>query len=272
SLDMQSLHAGTDAILGFAVTVSPLATQRQDETELADSEQKFRMLVQGVTDYAIYMIDPRGYITNWNLGGERIKGYRAEEVIGGHFSQFYMPEDRAAGIPGRALEIAAREGRYEGEGWRIRKDGTRFWAGVIIDRILDPDGKLVGFAKITRDMTEKRRAEEALEQARAALAQAQKMEAVGQLTGGVAHDFNNLLTVITNSLDLLETRLRPDPKTRRIIDSAPRAAARGARLTEPLQAFPRGHTLPPGIDHGHALVARFDAVRRRPCPEQTAAE
>jgi PAS domain S-box-containing protein len=211
SLEIECLRAGTGVIAGFAVTVGDLATRRQDETELADSEQKFRMLVQGVTDYAIYMIDPRGYITNWNLGGERIKGYRAEEVIGGHFSQFYMPEDRAAGIPARALEIAAREGRYEGEGWRIRKDGTRFWAGVVIDRILDADGKLVGFAKITRDMTEKRRAEEALEQARAALAQAQKMEAVGQLTGGVAHDFNNLLTVITNSLDLLEARLRLNP-------------------------------------------------------------
>ncbi|OLE33646.1 MAG: hybrid sensor histidine kinase/response regulator [Alphaproteobacteria bacterium 13_1_20CM_3_64_12] len=267
SLEIQSLRAGTDVIAGFAVTVGHLATRRPDETELADGEQKFRMLVQGVTDYAIYMIDPRGYITNWNLGGERIKGYRAEEVIGGHFSQFYMPEDRAAGIPARALEIAAREGRYEGEGWRIRKDGTRFWAGVIIDRILDPDGKLVGFAKITRDMTEKRRAEEALEQARAALAQAQKMEAVGQLTGGVAHDFNNLLTVITNSLDLLETRLRPDPQTRRIIDSAQRAAERGARLTEQLLAFSRRQPLRPEINNINALIEGFEAVLRRACPE-----
>src|SRR5436190_7857446 len=267
SLDIQSLRAGTDAILGFAVTIGDLATQRQNETELADGEQKFRMLVQGVTDYAIYMIDPRGYITNWNLGGERIKGYRAEEVIGGHFSQFYMPEDRAAGIPARALEIAAREGRYEGEGWRIRKDGTRFWAGVVIDRILDPDGKLVGFAKITRDMTEKRRAEEALEQARAALAQAQKMEAVGQLTGGVAHDFNNLLTVITNSLDLLEARLRPDPQTTRIIDSAQRAAERGARLTGQLLAFARRQPLRPEIHNINALIEGFEAVLRRACPE-----
>src|SRR5438105_7283935 len=267
SLDIQSLRAGTDAIAGFAVTIGDLATRRPDETELADSEQKFRMLVQGVTDYAIYMIDPRGYITNWNLGGERIKGYRAEEVIGGHFSQFYMAEDRAAGIPGRALEIAAREGRYEGEGWRIRKDGTRFWAGVIIDRILDPDGKLVGFAKITRDLTEKRRAEEALEQARAALAQAQKMEAVGQLTGGVAHDFNNLLTVITNSLDLLETRLRPDPQTKRIIDSAQRAAERGARLTQQLLAFSRRQPLRPEVHNINALIEGFEAVLRRACPE-----
>ena len=259
SLDIQSLR-GTDAILGFAVTVGHLATQRQDETELADSEQKFRMLVQGVTDYAIYMIDPRGYITNWNLGGERIKGYRAEEVIGGHFSQFYMPEDRAAGIPARALEIAASEGRYEGEGWRIRKDGTRFWAGVVIDRILDPDGKLVGFAKITRDMTEKRRAEEALEQARAALAQAQKMEAVGQLTGGVAHDFNNLLTVITNSLDLLETRLRPDAQTRRIIDSAQRAAERGATPDRAVAGFFAAPALAPR-DQQHQCPDRAGSKR-----------
>jgi PAS domain S-box-containing protein len=267
SLEIECLRAGTDVIAGFAVAVGDPATRRPDETELADSEQKFRMLVQGVTDYAIYMIDPRGYITNWNLGGERIKGYRAEEVIGGHFSQFYMPEDRAAGIPARALEIAAKEGRYEGEGWRIRKDGTRFWAGVVIDRILDTDGKLVGFAKITRDMTEKRRAEEALEQARAALAQAQKMEAVGQLTGGVAHDFNNLLTVITNSLDLLEARLRPNPQTKRIIDSAQRAAERGARLTGQLLAFARRQPLRPEIHNINALIEGFEAVLRRACPE-----
>src|SRR5205823_12686558 len=176
SLDIQSLRAGTDAILGFAVTIGDLATQRQNETELADGEQKFRMLVQGVTDYAIYMIDPRGYITNWNLGGERIKGYTAEEIVGQHFSKFYSAEDREAGIPARALAIAAKEGRYEGEGWRVRKDGSRFWASAVIDRILDAEGKLIGFAKVTRDMTEKRRAEEALDQARAALAQAQKME------------------------------------------------------------------------------------------------
>src|SRR5437764_10245453 len=267
SLEIHSLRAGTDVIAGFAVTLGRLATRRPDETELADGEQKFRLLVQGVTDYAIYMIDPQGYITNWNLGGERIKGYTAEEVVGQHFSKFYTAEDRAAGIPARALEIAAKEGRYEGEGWRVRKDGTRFWAGVVIDRILDADGRLVGFAKITRDMTEKRRAEEALEQARAALAQAQKMEAVGQLTGGVAHDFNNLLTVITNSLDLLETRLRPDPQTKRIIDSAQRAAERGARLTEQLLAFSRRQPLRPEINNINALIEGFEAVLRRACPE-----
>src|SRR5205085_8562596 len=138
-----------------------------------------------------------------NLGGERIKGYRAEEIIGRHVSRFYTEDDRAKGEPQRGLAIAAREGRYESEGWRVRKDGSRFWANAVIDAIRDPEGKLVGFAKITRDLTEKKAAEEALEQTRAVLVQSQKMEAIGQLTGGVAHDFNNLLTVIANALDLL---------------------------------------------------------------------
>jgi len=266
-LKVEPVRAEKRGMQGFAVTIGDISGQRQNETALAESEQKFRMLLQGVIDYAIYMIDPQGYITNWNPGGERIKGYRADEIVGLHFSQFYTPEDRAAGTPALALAIAARDGRYEGEGWRVRKDGTRFWASVVIDRILDSEGQLLGFAKVTRDMTEKRRAEEALEQARTALAQAQKMEAVGQLTGGVAHDFNNLLTVITNSLDLLEGRVRPDPHTRRIIDSAQRAAERGARLTEQLLAFSRRQPLQPEIHNINALIEGFEAVLRRACPE-----
>jgi PAS domain S-box-containing protein len=259
---------GTEGIIeGFAATIGDPAGQQQNETALAESEQKFRMLVQGVIDYAIYMIDTQGYITNWNLGGERIKGYAAGEIVGQHFSQFYTAEDRAAGTPARALAIAAKEGRYEGEGWRVRKDGSRFWASVVIDRILDSDGKLLGFAKVTRDMTEKRRAEDALEHARATLAQAQKMEAVGQLTGGVAHDFNNLLTVITNSLDLLESRVRSDAQTRRIIDSAQRAAERGAWLTVQLLAFSRRQPLRPEIHNINAVIEGFEAVLRRACPE-----
>jgi PAS domain S-box-containing protein len=266
-LVVEPVRAAAGGTEGFAATVADLVAQQQSDTAVAESEHKFRMLVQGVTDYAIYMIDPQGYITNWNLGGERIKGYTAEEIVGRHFSQFYTAEDRAAGIPSRALAIAAEEGRYEGEGWRVRKDGSRFWASVVIDRILDSEGKLLGFAKITRDMTEKQHAQEALEQARAALAQAQKMEAVGQLTGGVAHDFNNLLTVITNSLDLLESRVRGDAQTRRIIDSAQRAAERGARLTEQLLAFSRRQPLRPEIHNINGLIEGFEAVLRRACPE-----
>ena len=243
------------------------ASELHSATALADSERQFRMLVQGVSDYAIYMLDPEGRITNWNLGGERIKGYSADEVIGRHFGMFYTPEDRAASVPARALATAAREGRCESESWRVRKDGTRFWANVVVDRILGQDGKVIGFAKVTRDLTEKKRAEEELEQARAALAQSQKMEAVGRLTGGVAHDFNNLLTVIANGLDLLAGPLRDEAQKRRIIDSAQRAAERGARLTQQLLAFSRRQPLRPEIHDLNRLIGEFEAVLRRACPE-----
>ena len=130
-------------------------------SELADSERRFRLLVEGVSDYAIYMLDPEGIITNWNAGAERIKGYSAGDIIGQHFSIFYTPEDRAAGLPFDSLETARREKRVEAEGWRVRKDGTRFLASVVIDAIY-ADGGLIGFAKITRDVTERHAADVAL--------------------------------------------------------------------------------------------------------------
>src|SRR5262249_20639727 len=149
---------------------------------LLEVERRFRILVQGVTDYAIYMLDPEGRVTNWNVGAERIKGYAPHEIVGEHFSRFYTREDREAGVPDRALETARETGRYESEGWRVRKDGSRFWASVVIDAIRDEDGKLIGFAKITRDMTEKRDAQLRLEESREQLFRSQKMEALGQLT------------------------------------------------------------------------------------------
>ena len=149
--------------------------------------------MQGVTDYAIYMLDPEGRITHWNLGAQRIKGYLPAEIIGEHFSRFYTEEDRANGEPELALQTAAREGKFEKEGWRVRKDGSRFLANVVIDRICDQSGNIIGYAKITRDVTDVKETQRALEQAREAFFQSQKMEAIGQLTGGIAHDFNNLL-------------------------------------------------------------------------------
>lgn len=254
-------------LIAFAKVTRDMSKQVSAQSALHQSEERFRILVQGVSDYAIYMLDPEGNITNWNVGGERIKGYSASEVVGKHFSLFYPEEDQARGEPARTLSIAAREGRFEGEGWRVRRDGSRLWASVVVDRILDEQGRLVGFAKVTRDITEKKRTAEELEKTRAVLAQSQKMEAIGQLTGGVAHDFNNLLTVIINSLDMLAGPMRDEAQKRRIIDSAQRAAERGAKLTQQLLAFSRRQPLRPEIHSINGLIGGFEAVLRRACPE-----
>jgi len=213
-----------------------------EESQLADQEQ-FRLLVQGVTDYAIYLLSPAGKISSWNLGAQRIKGFAAEEVIGTHFSRFYTPEDRAAGEPMRALATAEREGRFEKEGVRVRKDGTSFWANIVIDAVRGDDGQLIGFAKVTRDITPQIEARRALELARESLFHAQKMDAIGQLTGGVAHDFNNLLTAIMGSLELLRKRLPDDPKAHSLLDNALLGAQRGAALTQRMLAFARRQDL-----------------------------
>lgn len=331
--------------------------------QLRKSEHRFRSLVDGVTDYAIYMLDPGGVVTNWNSGAERIKGYTADEIIGQHFSRFYTAEDQADGLPARALSMAAREGRYESEGWRVRKNGERFLANAVIDAIYD-HGKIIGFAKVTRDISERKKAERALHEsermargiidtaldafvqmdeagtirewntqaekifgwprhdavgrsfaelivspsqraghrralerlfrsgggavagtrlqlealrrdggpiavemavtafrrgdgmvfnafirdltdkiaAESQLRQAQKMEAIGQLTGGIAHDFNNLLAAILPSLELAKARTQ-DARVSKYLDNAARAADRGADLTRQLLSFARKQDL-----------------------------
>lgn len=204
---------------------------------------RYRLLVEAVTDYAIFMLDPNGIITSWNPGAQRFKGYTAEEIIGHHFSRFYPQPDRDDGLPARALETARREGKFESEGWRVRKDGTQFWAYVIIDPIRSPDGTVVGYAKITRDLTERRKSQLNLEQTREALLQSQKMEAIGQLTGGIAHDFNNLLMAVMGSLELMRKRLPDDPKLHALLENAMQGARRGSTLTQRMLAFARRQDL-----------------------------
>ena len=231
-------------IIGYAKITRDLTERREAEEELRRSEELFRRLVEGVTDYAIYMLDPAGIVSNWNAGAQRIKGYGPDEIVGQHFSIFYTEEDRSRGEPARSLAIAEREGRFEAEAWRQRRDGSRFWANVVIDAIRDPAGGLVGFAKITRDITERREAQLALERTREALAHSQKIEAIGKLTGGVAHDFNNLLTVVLGSLDLLRRYLPgDDPRITRLLDNALQGAQRGASLTQRMLAFARRQEL-----------------------------
>ena len=214
----------------------------------------YRMLIDSIADYAIYMLDADGYVASWNPGAQRFKGYTAAEILGQHFSRFYTDEDRADGLPARALRTAITEGRFEHEGWRVRKDGSRFWAHVIIDPIHGDDGSIIGFAKVTRDLTERREAAQALAQAREELMQVQKMEAIGRLTGGVAHDFNNLLMAITGSLELLRKRVPPDPRLLSLIDNAMQGAQRGASLTQRMLAFARRQELKPDCVDIAALV------------------
>jgi PAS domain S-box-containing protein len=227
--------------------------------KLEESDRRFRILVDGVTDYAIYMLDLEGRITNWNAGAERIKGYTTSEILGRHLSTFYTEADRDAGLPDRILETARRLGKVEAEGLRVRKDGSEFWASVIIAAIHDDEGRHIGFAKITRDLTEKRAVEEQLRQS-------QKMEAVGQLTGGIAHDFNNLLTIITGNMDIASRALDSEDgaaRAKRAMGNAMKGAERAAALTQRLLAFARRQPLSPKpLDLDKVVSGMSDLLNR----------
>jgi PAS domain S-box-containing protein len=236
------------------------SSQGANILRIGSSDQLVRLL-EGIRDCAIFMIDPSGVVATWNPGAERIKGYTAEEIVGRHFSTFYSAEDRNRQLPATALSIAAATGKFEGEGWRVRKDGTKFWASVLIDALRDESGELIGFAKVTRDMTERRLMQEQLHQS-------QKMEAIGQLTGGVAHDFNNLLTVILGNLDILQQQLPAEQmRWRRCVDQALRASERAASLTQQLLAFARRQPLKPKPVDVNLLVSRWTEMVRRTLPE-----
>lgn len=230
-----------------------------------ENAQAFRRLVESVVDYAIYMLDTEGRVATWNAGAERIKGFAAEEIVGEHFSRFYTEEDQAKGEPAAVLALATAEGRYETEAWRVRKDGSRFWCSIIIDPIRNDDGVLIGFAKVTRDISDRREAEQALERARQALFQAQKMDAVGQLTGGIAHDFNNMLAGVIGGLELLKRKLDAGQldKAERYLDAAMTSAKRAAALTARLLAFGRRQALDVRpVDVNRVMASMADLLRR----------
>ena len=239
------------------------------QNRLEDTERRFRLLVESVTDYAIYMLDARGHVVNWNAGAERIKGYARDEIIGHHFSMFYTTDERSKEVPARALAIAAASGKYEAEGWRLRKDGSTFWAGVVINAIRSPENELLGFAKITRDLTERRAADERARQA-------QKMEGIGQLTGGIAHDFNNLLTIIIGNLETLQRNLDAAPlpveRLKRSADNAMRGSRRAESLTQRLLAFSRQTPLAPKPINIARLVGGLSELLRRTLGEQVTVE
>jgi PAS domain S-box-containing protein len=234
---------------------------------LDETERELRLLVDGVTDHAIFMLDPAGRVTSWNAGAERIFGYRPQDIIGRHFSAFYTDDARRDGVPGQALELAAKDGRYENEALHLRRDGSRFWASLVVNAIHDADGRLIGFAKITRDVTDVREAQERLRVTREQLLHSQKMDAVGQLTGGVAHDFNNLLTVIIGNLETAQRTLEKwsegaQERLRRSVRNALTGAQRAATLTQRLLAFARRQPLAPKrIEVNKLLPAVEELIR-----------
>jgi PAS domain S-box-containing protein len=238
-----ALLTATLLVISFIRTI---ARMHRSVVERQENEQQFRALIDGAADHGLYTLDAQGVITSWNAGAQRLKGYAASEIVGEHYSRFFTEEDRQAGIPQTALEVAARKMKLETEGWRVRRDGSRFYASAVITALRDPSGKVIGFSKITRDITERIQQAEALEQAHAALAQAQKMESLGQLTGGLAHDFNNILHVIQNAVEVVRVRLAElDPESLRYLDMARRSTERAAGVTQRLLAFARRQPLDP---------------------------
>jgi len=238
------------------------------------AERQLKLLVEGVTDYAIYMLDTNGLVTTWNAGAERIKGYSADEIIGRPFETFFTEEDRAAGVPNRLLSSARVTGRYESEGLRLRKDGSRFQAHAVLNALYDKRGEVIGFAKITRDITTRFEAERKLHQVQHQLVQSRKMESLGQLTGGMAHDFNNALAIIVSALQLAERSIeRGDAdRIRRFIADAVESAQNAGELVRRLLAFSRQQPLSPKPVDANRLVHNMSEILRRTLGEQVHVE
>ncbi len=223
---------------GIGVTI------RQPKAEtLRQSEELFRLLVESVRDYAIFLLDPEGRITSWNAGGERLKGYRREEIVGRHFSVFYPPGDIAAGKPEEKLRIAAAEGRVEDEGWRVRKDGSQFWANVVLTALRDDTGTLIGFAKVTRDLTSRRQAEDArlhVAEERSARVVAEMMvRERDEFLSVAAHELKTPVTSLRGFAQLLIRQLDrnggPDPtRLRQAAQAIVQQSGRLTRLVEHL--------------------------------------
>jgi PAS domain S-box-containing protein len=229
------------------------------------TERQLQLLVEGVTDYAIYMLDPEGIVTTWNSGAERIKGYTAKQIIGQNYSRFFIDEDRQAGIPRAHLNSADATGRFEADGVRVRKDGSRFRAHIVVNAIRNSRGKLVGFAKVTRDITGRVEAEENLRRTQEQLAQSQKMEALGQLTGGMAHDFNNMLAIVISAVQLSGRAVERGEvdKAKEYLAGGLDGAQRAAELVRRLLAFARQQPLSPKSLDANALVGNMSAILRR---------
>jgi PAS domain S-box-containing protein len=237
-------------------TLFPLPSRPRNaslQMDCANIEQ-FRLLLDGITDYASFLLDPGGAVSCWTNGAEKMFGYTSEEITGKHFAIFYPAGERDSYQPAKELQMAGVHGRFEDTSWRMRRDGSTFWAESVICPIREENGELHGFSQIIRDITERKKSEEALREKEEELAQARKMEAIGRLAGGVAHDFNNFVTgIIGLADDVRQTMDRGDTR-RDDLEEIIKTAERARVLTRELLAFGRRQTSSPAVLHLNSVI------------------
>lgn len=258
-IGLAPLQVGHDRLV--VASVVDISWRKDLERSIAGTHESYRLLLDSLTEHAIYMLSPEGLIVNWNKGAERLTGYPAREVVGSHFERFFTEEDRRRNAPAIHLAMAVAKGRLEAEGQRLRRDGSVFQANAVIEPVRDPAGTVIGFVKVTRDVTARNNAE-------AEIRQSQKMLAVGQLTGGVAHDFNNILMVILGGIDELREGPGLTARMRESLDQIATAVDRAAELTRGLLAFSRKQPLRPQPTDINDLVVAIGGLLRRTLGER----